>query len=280
MPALDTISKYIHPMFPVPTDIFPRGSLNKKIRCILFDIYGTLFISESGDISLAKNKSNKIEEINSLLKKFKFNKNPEAVLEKYFYLIEQKHVQLKAQGIKFPEVEIDKIWISVLEINDHAAIKKFAIEFELIINPVYPMPNLKKMLDFCIKSDLQIGIISNAQFYTKYLFKCFLGSYPDELGFNSEIIIYSYNFGHGKPSMLLFKYAADRLKQKNIKPESVLYVGNDMLKDIYPAKKAGFKTALFAGDKRSLRLRKDNPLCKNLSSDIVITDLFQIIEYL
>ncbi len=279
MPEPD-VSKYIHPMLPVLTDISPRGSLDKKIRCILFDIYGTLFISESGDISLTKKKSKKIKEINSLLKKFKFNKNTEDVLEKYFYFIEKKHVKLKAQGIEFPEVEIDKIWMSVLGINDRPAVKKFAAEFELIINPVYPMPNLKKMLDFCIKSNLQIGIISNAQFYTKYLFKWFLGSYPDKLGFNPEIIIYSYNFGHGKPSMLLFKYAADRLKQKNIKPESVLYVGNDMLKDIYPAQKAGFKTALFAGDKRSLRLRKDNPLCKDLSPDIVITDLIQIVDYI
>ena len=278
MPENDTVSKYIHPMFPVPTDICPKGSLDKKILCILFDIYGTLFISESGDISLTKKKSNKRKEINSLLKKFKFNKNPEDVLEKYFYFIEKKHIELKAQGIEFPEVEIDKIWMSVLEINDRPAVKKFAAEFELIINPVYPMPNLKKMLDFCIKSNLQIGIISNAQFYTKYLFKWFLGSYPDKLGFNP--VIYSYNFGHGKPSMLLFKYAADKLKQKNIQPESVLYVGNDMLKDIYPAKKAGFKTALFAGDKRSLRLRKDNPLCKDLSPDIVITDLIQILDHI
>ena len=61
---------------------------------------------------------------------------------------------------------------------------------------------------------------------------------------------------------------------------AVLYVGNDMLNDIYPAAKAGFKTALFAGDSRSLRLRKDKPKCKYLSADIVITDLIQLLDYL
>jgi len=51
-----------------------------------------------------------------------------------------------------------------------------------------------------------------------------------------------------------------------------------MLKDIYPAKMTGFKTALFAGDSRSLRLREDDSKCKNLSADIILTDLIQVLE--
>jgi putative hydrolase of the HAD superfamily len=53
-----------------------------------------------------------------------------------------------------------------------------------------------------------------------------------------------------------------------------------MLNDIYPAKNAGFNTALFAGDARSLRLRKDIPECKTLSADLVITDLIQLLDYI
>ena len=63
----------------------------------------------------------------------------------------------------------------------------------------------------------------------------------------------------------------------NIPKDSVLYVGNDMLNDIFPAQKEGFKTGLFAGDVRSLRLRSDEPVCENLSADIVITDLVQLL---
>jgi len=59
-------------------------------------------------------------------------------------------------------------------------------------------------------------------------------------------------------------------------PHQVLYVGNDMKSDIIPAKKCGFKTALFAGDKRSLRTRGMgiNEILKN--SDNIITELSQI----
>ena len=53
-----------------------------------------------------------------------------------------------------------------------------------------------------------------------------------------------------------------------------------MLNDIYPAKQLGFQTALFAGDKRSLRLRTDDARCINLSADLVLTDLGQLINHI
>ena len=65
-----------------------------------------------------------------------------------------------------------------------------------------------------------------------------------------------------------------------IETSSVLYLGNDMLNDILPADRAGFQTALFAGDARSLRLRKDDPRCQGLAADLVITDLMQLVELL
>jgi len=53
-----------------------------------------------------------------------------------------------------------------------------------------------------------------------------------------------------------------------------------MLNDILPAQRIGFKTALFAGDKRSLRLRPDDARCEDIVPDIIVTDLLQLVEYL
>jgi putative hydrolase of the HAD superfamily len=142
------------------------------------------------------------------------------------------------------------------------------------------MPNLEKMLSACKKSKILLGIISNAQFYTPYLFEWFLDSNLRDLGFHQDLTIFSYKSGHAKPSEFMFKYTAEKLKNLDIPAESTLYMGNDMLNDIYPAEKAGFKTALFAGDARSLRLRKNSPQCRNLSPDLVITDLIQLLEYI
>ena len=140
--------------------------------------------------------------------------------------------------------------------------------------------HLSKMLSVCRESKVLMGIISNAQFYTPDLFNRFLDSSPEDLGFDPALTLYSYACGHAKPSTFMFKTAAERLQQKNIPVHSALYIGNDMLNDIYPAQKAGFKTVLFAGDARSLRLRSDDPVCENLSADIVITDIVQLLDYL
>jgi putative hydrolase of the HAD superfamily len=69
----------------------------------------------------------------------------------------------------------------------------------------------------------------------------------------------------------------ERLHQQyGILPEDTLYVGNDMLNDIWPAAQCGLKTSLFAGDQRSLRLRETDPRCSDLEPDVIITKLSQL----
>jgi putative hydrolase of the HAD superfamily len=76
----------------------------------------------------------------------------------------------------------------------------------------------------------------------------------------------------------LYERAVEALRNKNIAPANALYVGNDMLNDIYPAQQAGFQTALFAGDRHSLRLRENDLRCRSLSPDLFIIDLRDLIR--
>ncbi len=276
----DLISKYITPIIPLPTSLKQKGKVEEEVKAILFDLYGTLFISRSGDISMAKKKSPQMEKLEKLLREFKVNKGSQTVLKRFYAAIENQHEILKKKGVDFPEVEIDQIWMRVLEKDDRETVRSFAVKFELIANPVYPMPHLEKLLSACQNSNVLMGIISNAQFYTPYLFNWFLDSNPEDLGFHPGLILYSYKFGVAKPSTFMFRVAAEKLKNMNIPVHSALYIGNDMLNDIFPAKNVGFKTGLFAGDARSLRLRKNDPKCKNLSVDLVITDLVQLLDYI
>ena len=274
------ISEYITPVSPVPTSLMSRGKLDGKIQGILFDVYGTLFISRSGDISMAKKNSPQTEKLEKLLQDFGIKKDHQFVLNRFYIAIENQHERLKEQGVDFPEVEIDQIWMRVLENDDLETVREFAVQFELLTNPVYPMPHLEKLLSACQDSNLLMGIISNAQFYTPYLFNWFLGSSPENLGFHPDLILYSYKFGVAKPSPYMFQVAVEKLKNMDIPAYAALYIGNDMLNDMYPAKQAGFKTGLFAGDARSLRLRENDPKCKDLSVDLVITDLIQLLDYI
>jgi putative hydrolase of the HAD superfamily len=280
MHEYDRLLHYIEPLSPLPTSLNPSKKLKEKVKCILFDVYGTLFISGSGDISISRQQSKQTQNLINLINKYQINKKPQIVLDDFFSAIDIEHKRLKKTGVDFPEVEIDRLWMRVLEIEELDVVRAFAVEFELIVNPVYPMPNLEKMLSALKMSKVLMGIVSNAQFFTPYLFSWFFDSSPQELGFQSDLIFYSYKSGHAKPSPFMFVAAAKNLKDMNISPHSVLYIGNDMLNDIYPAKMAGFKTALFAGDARSLRLRKNHTECQNLSADLVITDLVQILDLL
>jgi putative hydrolase of the HAD superfamily len=258
----------------------PGGRLAEPIQCVLFDIYGTLFISGSGDIRVAQKTSPEARKLRRLVQKFNIRKRPRDLIEQLYRAIEDEHRRLLDDGIDYPEIKIDRIWKQILETDDLDAARRFAIEYELIVNPVFPMPNLDKTLTACRKQNLTMGLISNAQFFTPLLFEWFLHAKPEDLGFHSELIFLSYQLRHAKPSLVPFEKAATVMSTMGLRTAASLYVGNDMLNDIYPAKQLGFQTALFAGDKRSLRLRTDDARCINLSADLVLTDLGQLINHI
>lgn len=267
-------------MKPQPTSLSARGKLRERIECILFDVYGTLFISASGDISVSQKNSPAHARIKQLLTKYNIRRSPQDILHTLYGSIEARHGALRNKGVDHPEVIIEQIWQQVLNIEDQIITKQFAIEFELITNPVSPMPHLKTLLSACRKQKILMGLISNAQFYTPLLFNWFFNSNVLDLGFDPGLLFYSFEHQVAKPSPALFEMAADKLDAREIEPVAVLYVGNDMLKDIYPAHCIGFQTALFAGDRRSLRLRTDDPRCADLKPDLVVTDLKQLIQYI
>lgn len=266
----------IRPLDPIPTKLDAGGSLDHGIECVLFDIYGTLFVSASGDVGVAKAAFKETERLEALLYRFKVAKPPQEILEQFFCCIEKTHERLRRHGIDYPEVVIEEVWMQVLSIDDVTAAKAFAVAFEDVVNPVCPMPHLAETLSMLREMKVLTGIISNAQFYTPDLFRRFFHSAPEQLGFDPDLIFYSYAWGYAKPSQFMYKAAAERLYRRGIPSVSVLYMGNDMLNDIYPAKMTGFSTALFAGDTRSLRLREDHPACRHLAPDLVVTDLLQI----
>ena len=275
----DEIMKYIKPLSPIPTDLQPQGILTKPIRCVLFDIYGTLLISASGDIGVLESVNATREKIQELIDIYGFTASAEDVITEFFHTIKNKHDESKQKGIEFPEVDILQIWASVLKAGKSKEIERFAMEYEMIVNPVYPMPHSKETLCKLKENDFVIGIVSNAQFYTPCILECLMGDSFESIGFKEDLCFFSYRFGVAKPSLILFQNALDQLESRGINADETLYIGNDMLNDVLPAIRMGFKTGLFAGDARSLRLREDYHACKNISPDVVITELNQVITF-
>lgn len=276
----DLISRYISPLSPIPSGAEPGGRLHQPARAVLFDIYGTLLVSHAGDINRVRDNRQTAVRLDALLKAYHFKGSAEDLMARFFRTIAAVRDSRRRQGVAHPEVEIDRIWKQVLEFDDMDTVRRFAIEFEMIVNPCYSMPSLTFVFSRLREKGVKMGIISNAQFFTPLTFQVLLGALPENMGFCRELIFYSYRHGVAKPSRLLFQLAARELERMGHEKETTLYVGNDMLNDILPARAEGFQTALFAGDKRSLRHRGDDPRCTGVKPDLVITDWRQIIEWI
>ncbi|MEJ2038314.1 MAG: HAD family hydrolase [Desulfosarcinaceae bacterium] len=272
--------KYLKRLQPLPTGQKQQGGLEPPLSCLICDLYGTLFISGSGDISASTSAGGSSTALKDLLAEYGIPMPPREILSNLRQAIRQAHDRARKKGVVHPEIRIEKIWRSILPLKDMRRIRKFATAFELIVNPVWPMPHALALIRACRKAGIILGVISNAQFFTEYLFPWFFRLPASRLGFDPRLIFYSFRHGEAKPSLNLFQPAVERLGQMGIPPRRVAYIGNDMRKDILPAGSSGFQTILFAGDRRSLRLRRDDPDCARLHADLVISNLKQLISLL
>ena len=147
----------------------------------------------------------------SCCSRYRIDRTPDGLSAALHRAIEQEHAKALRRGIDFPEVDIVRVWQTLLGIGDLQRLKSFIVAYELMVNPVYPMPGLTTLLSTCRARRMPMGIISNAQFYTPDLLEWFLRSSLEKSGFNPRLIFLSYRFGYAKPSMVMFKRAADVL---------------------------------------------------------------------
>jgi putative hydrolase of the HAD superfamily len=229
------------------------------IRVVLFDIYGTLFSSAAGEIT-------------SEIPPNPNNAGPDNEAAFFRQAVLERHLAGYATT-PYPEVRVEEIWASYPELPEGMSGAEFALRYELAHNPVTPMPGALPCIRALGQGGLALGIVSNAQFFTPLLFKAFFGAGPEDLGFAPDLIAYSYEHGRAKPDPELFQVVLKHVQARGYRIDECLYVGNDMLNDVYGAKNVGMKGALFAGDRQSLRLREDNPLCRDLMPDLILDSL-------
>ena len=269
---------------------FTQNNTELSIRCVLFDIYGTLIISASGDVDcLQANKSSLTTSL-SLYSHVVANQellpSDEEFAQAFKTQICLSQDKRRSEKIRFPEIDTPEVWQNTLRSIEALAPYADCIQeqhraailiYEWINNPVSLMSEAQEILDYC-RERLPMGIVSNAQFYTpiivNYLLYGMLNASEEIAPFRPDLTSYSYCLQRGKPDPEIYRVLVSIL-QKNygIEPHEVLMVGNDMLNDIYAASQVGFRTALFAGDQRSLRWRKDHPDASKIRPDVVLSRL-------
>jgi len=267
----DAVIENRKPMEPIPTDIAPRLRRLSNIRAVVFDVYGTLVISGSGEVG-------SVVEIESK------SKQTSAVTELHLQ-IQQMNDERRSSSCPNPEVDVVEAWRRTLRSGDSEAgtkrVVELAAEFESKANPTWPMPGAGELLSLLKRTEMTLGIVSNAQVFTVPLVEDLVTE--KELaagGFDLDLCIFSNRFRQAKPGRRLFDVLCSGLTRRGIEPSEAIYVGNDMLNDVWAASQAGLKTAWFAGDARSCRDREDDHRCRSLIPDLILTELMQLPECL
>ncbi|MBV8267697.1 MAG: HAD family hydrolase [Planctomycetaceae bacterium] len=280
----DVIQAHCRPKDPLATDATPVLRPLSALRAVLFDVYGTLLISTSGSLDRAVSVAlaEAVSEAFAAATDASDVPATEAAAA-LVQTIQDFHARARAAGIAHPEVEIVDVWkhtIARLIASDllplaaeRVDVRRLALEYEVRTNPVWPMPGLDDCLAQLRDRGMQLGLVSNAQFFTPKMFPALLGRTLEELGFDAELMWFSYRYGRAKPDIWLFEQARAGLSRRGVAASEVLYVGNDVLNDVCPASRVGFRTALFAGDARSFRPRRGDPRVAHVVPDLVITDL-------
>jgi len=285
-PLITIFKNRSQPLEPVPTEAALRLEVLDGVETILFDIYGTLLISGSGDVGTAASTQNAEALTQSLIVSgYEGDYDHAGKLGAEFLQqeIERWHLAAQESGAEFPEVEISRVWKKIIERfqnlellkpdHDPQKILRLAIEYECRVNPVWPMPGASETLKNLFERGFKLGLISNAQFYTPLMMEALFGKSLAALGFSEKLSVFSYKELRAKPSVELFQKLAGKIEFPK-----TLYVGNDMLNDIWTASQVGCRTILFAGDQRSLRLRKQDKRCNELIPDALVDHLYQITE--
>ena len=200
-----------HPLVPEPTSVVPSLKTLAGIKAVLFDMYGTMLVSASGDVGAdtgCHRKTHLQTTFNSCAFSCVASTAGSCGIEWLDRFIGEAREARRQEGIKHPEVEILEIWKKVLEelvgkglihgsISDEA-IACVAVDYECRVNPVWPMPRLQEALSALVGTGRKLGIVSNAQFYAPLTLCAFPQTGWKDGRFDEELCAWSYTFRRGQ----------------------------------------------------------------------------------
>lgn len=259
------------PILPKALSAFSGRPLSRRPRALVLDVYGTLLASAAGELGPPLEASDRrLGDLQKVLGEYGIPccaVDFEAALK---LEVLKSHERSRRAGISYPEIDAAEIFSRVSGKSLPEA-RRLGAARESVLYPASPMPGARELLKAARQAGLALGIVSNAQYYTPPILEASFGSSLRELGFEDDLCVWSWRLGRAKPDVGLFRALSDALAARGIPPAEAVYVGNDLLNDILPAQVEGYRTALFAGDSRSLRLRSAEEGLEGVLPDTVLS---------
>ena len=209
------------------------------IKGIVFDLYGTLI-----DIETDESMEEIYRAIAHYLTYHGVYLHRWEVRERYYRIMKQ---QKEARGEEYPEIDVEAIWNEFLM---QEGIRSGLIRGQLskVIAHIYRgvsrnrlqlYPDVKRVLNE-LQTKYRLALISDAQ-------SCYALPEIRAVGLEGyfDPVVISSHYGFRKPDPRLFQRSLDKLK---LKPAEVIWVGNDMFRDIHGAKQVGIKSIFIDSD--------------------------------
>ncbi|MBX9585263.1 MAG: HAD hydrolase-like protein [Gemmataceae bacterium] len=274
------------------------------VRGVLWTVYGTLVAVPGGELAWeAKHDFVTDAAVDKTIKEFKMwqsmSRKPGKPSEYMRELMNKALTQLKMAGSggeKHPEVRAELIWDDIVkklqqkEYQYDAGtygppaeyVKKIAYFYHASIQGAGAYPGAAEVTRMLWGGGKPQGLLADGQSFTPgQLQRCFRKQDPDfdaAAVFPPPLRLISAEFKARKPSDTLFQAAVRAMAAKGLRPSQVLHVGSSLDRDIAPAKKHGFRTALFAGDKGSLAATPDGLKDPATRPDVLLTELTQVLD--
>ncbi|MGO8887111.1 MAG: HAD family hydrolase [Streptosporangiaceae bacterium] len=239
------------------------------IRAVAFDVNGTLvrILTEEGMDQIFRSAAH-------FLTYQGIDLHRHEIRDLYFRIMKE---QQRASPQQYPEFDAVGIWRSIVEEHQTAFTRAlptgkleqmplFLAEMSRGISrrALGLYPHVREVLD-ALRERYPLALVTDAQSaYTRgELHKVGLTDYFDP-------IIVSGDHGYRKPDRRLFQLALDGM---GVAAENVLFVGNDMYRDIFGAREAGMRTAMFDSD-QGTKVHLD------CAADYTITDFCDLLKIL
>jgi FMN phosphatase YigB (HAD superfamily) len=276
------------------------------VRVVLWNIYGTLLNLSGGELyfehpqplimSVALDKT--LQEFKMWASMSRKPGQPAEYLGQIYQMARlEQQMETSGSGEKYPEMSAEKIWEAIIKklfvkdyqfdagffgsLNEFS--RKVAYFFHASLQGTACYPGAAEALrHIAANKKLTQGLLADGQCFTLVQLQRGLTAQDENAKLDDLIAAdqrwLSYEVRAKKPSEHLCRVALDALLAKGIEAAEILHVGSRLEQDIAPAKRLGMRTALFAGDKASLRATKKQVKDKSSRPDVLLTELSQIAE--
>jgi len=271
------------------------------VKAVLWNVYGTLLAIPTGEVQFEAALDFVTDAaLDKTIKEFKMwqsmSRKPGAPSAYMKELYRKAYDILKLTG--GGEVAAEKVWediVNKLIKNEYAFdastygpiseyVRKIAYFYHASIQGTGCYAGAAEALRVVADSGRRQGLLGDGQCFTAP--QLFRGLRAQDAGFDLNAAIppdlrtLSVDHRVRKPSGELFEAAVAALAKRGVKASETLHVGSSIPRDIAPAKKAGMRTALFAGDKASLVATPEQLKDTATRPDVLLTELTQIAEVL